>query len=265
MARRIALIGLSLLLAVLGTLAVFVYVSQADSRARAGQQPHTVLMAAKVIPMGTTVEAAFSEKMVVARTVTKNVVPAGALADATAVRGRVATGDIQPGEMLLASKFQKPEALSALPLEKGLMAVSVMLEDPQRVAGFVAPGSQVAVFDTYAVDDVKVTATQTSETTVEAEGVKVEERTQVLLPRATVIAVGPTTTRAPAAQASGGDEKPQNTQANPQALLTIAVTQADAEKLVHGTQTGRLYMALLTKDSVTGPSTGVDNKTIFGK
>ena len=38
----------------------------------------------------------------------------------------------------------------ALPIPSGKVAMSVQLGDPQRVAGFVKPGSEIAVFVTIA-------------------------------------------------------------------------------------------------------------------
>ena len=46
-------------------------------------------------------------------------------------------------------------------------------------------------------------------------------------------------------------------------LVTVAATQQEAERLVHGTQTGALYLALLGDTSVVKPGPGVDNKTLF--
>ena len=48
----------------------------------------------------------------------------------------------------MADKFGNnvAEAVSPLGIPEGKMAISVNLTDPDRVAGFVNPGSQVAVF-----------------------------------------------------------------------------------------------------------------------
>jgi pilus assembly protein CpaB len=54
MSRRILAVVGALLLALVGTGAVFAYVNRADARAVEGQKAVTVLMAAKEIPAGTT-------------------------------------------------------------------------------------------------------------------------------------------------------------------------------------------------------------------
>jgi pilus assembly protein CpaB len=42
------------------------------------------------------------------------------------------------------------------------------------------------------------------------------------------------------------------------------VKQADAEKLIHGQQTGTLYFALLGGKSEVTSGNGVDNRSLFG-
>jgi pilus assembly protein CpaB len=82
--------------------------------------------------------------------------------------------------------------------------------------------------------------------------------TRMLLPRTSVIAVGPATLRAEAAETKDAKKEVITT-----AVLTVAVTQEDAERLVHSTQTGELYFGLLSSTSQTGPGTGVSNTTLF--
>jgi pilus assembly protein CpaB len=46
-------------------------------------------------------------------------------------------------------------------------------------------------------------------------------------------------------------------------MVTLAVSQADAERLIHGTQTGALYLALVNDSSVVKSGPGVDNDSLF--
>jgi pilus assembly protein CpaB len=48
-------------------------------------------------------------------------------------------------------------------------------------------------------------------------------------------------------------------------LVTVAVDQRQAEKLIHAAQTGAIYLALVTDSSKTAPGAGVDNRTVFGR
>jgi pilus assembly protein CpaB len=166
--------------------------------------------------------------------------------------------------VLLAPKFTDRQTTGSLTIPPGKMAISVQLGDPQRVAGFVLPGSEVAIFNTFEARKatVKVEATGPSTATAEAEAT--DETTRLLLPRVTVVAVGEVTLRPSTtdgekkATGKGEEEKPITT-----AVLTVAATQEEAEKLVHAAQTGELYIGLLNGESKTGPSDGVNNLTLF--
>jgi pilus assembly protein CpaB len=47
-------------------------------------------------------------------------------------------------------------------------------------------------------------------------------------------------------------------------MITVAVAQADAQRLIHVAQTGRLYFALLSGTSAVTPNVGVDNQGVLG-
>ena len=78
----------------------------------------------------------------------------------------------------------------------------------------------------------------------------------MLLPRLSVLAIGPTTLR----PASGADA---NKEAVPTAILTLAVDQVQGQKLVYASQNGQLYFALLTKDSKIAPGPGTNITNLF--
>lgn len=251
MPRRSILLIVALLVALLGTTAVFAYVRNVDQRAIGNAQPVAVLIAKAAIPAGTSAATASEKGLLTLLTVPRKAVPDGALSDIGSVRTQVTLSDIFPGEMLLRMKFGAQQTTGALNIPAKQLALSVELGDPERVAGFVQPGSEVAVFDTYPI--AQPGAAAGSDT----------KATRLLLARVLVVAVGPTTLRtesspSPAPSASSQD-KPVTT-----AILTLAVSQADAERLVQAAQTGQLYFGLLAKDSVTGPSRGVNNSTLFG-
>jgi pilus assembly protein CpaB len=115
----------------------------------------------------------------------------------------------------------------------GMMAVTITLPDPARVAPFLRPGTQIAVFDT-------------SEGTDDAA-----RTTRVLLPRVTVLGVGAATS----ATAEGEDDAG--------ALITLALDQKQAERLIHRVQTGSLYLALVNDASDVDPGPGVNDNNVF--
>ncbi len=218
MARRTVLLVAAILVAALGAVLVGVYVHNVKQNELAKQEPVRVLVAKKVIPAGTTGAAAAADGALDTKTIPRDAVASSdVLNDITPVENLVTNSPIFPGEQILKSKFGKPGDTSRLTLaDDGTMAVSVSLSDPNRVDGYVIPGSDVAVFLT----------TKTG--------------TQLLLPRANVIAVG-TKTLVP----SSG----QNSAQTDSSIVTFGVSQADAQKLIYAQSAGTLYLALLSKDS----------------
>lgn len=233
MGRRTSLLVASIVVAALGTFLVFMYANKAQSAAAAGQSPVEVLVAAEAIPAGTSGAVIASSGDVELRTLPQAAVPEGALSDLGGVQGLLNAMPIYPGQVLIDDMFSGADKTTALTLPKGSMAMAIELQDPQRVAGFVTPGSEVAVFAT--VDS----------------GSGGGAETDVLLERVRVVAVGPSTLRA-----TGGEEAATtNTEAIPTAILTLAVTEQQAKKLANAYSKAEMHMALLDQNSkITGGS-----------
>lgn len=249
MTRRTVLLFLALLVAALGTAAVFVYVNGINKRAIANQQPVRVLVAKQFIPLGTPVSSASASGAFFLRSYPKDLVPVGSIANTAGIASDVAITAIYPGQQIVTAEFGPPGAASALPIPGHSLAISVQFNDPNRVAGFVQPGSYVAVFDT---------VSGTSGTGAAAA----QPVTRLLLPRAEVIAVGPdtltpiTTTNPRTGQV--------NTQQISQTILTLALSQQEAERVIFAQQGGSLYLGLLTSSSQVAPDTGINNSNLFG-
>lgn len=244
MGRRMVLLLAALLVAALGTASIFLYVDRADDRALKDQRPVEVLVAKTLIKAGTTGSEAERQGAFRLQRIPLAATIAGHLRDTRSITGLVAVGDIHPGEQIIPAKFAQAGSTSGLPIPVGKMAMSVQLGDPERVAGFVKPGSEVAIFVTMTLPATPGQPAVPGATT------------RVLIPRVEVIAVGPTTLR-PATKGQG------NTESTPTAILTLAVDQGQAEKLV-AAQVGRLYLALLTKDSKVTDGAGTTTGTLFG-
>ncbi len=261
MQRRLLLIAVALVVALLGTAIVFSYSSNSAPAAVAAEPQTRVLVAKAVIPAGTTGQAAVQKGLVALENVPKRLVPRGAIVDVVAVRDKESESDIQPGEILLPSRFISTSVAGSLDIPDDKVAISVQVTDAQRVAGFVKPGLDVAVFDTYEVNEPAQPAPKD-----EAAAPKVSEATRLLLPRVKVIAVGPTalrtigTTSAPGAK---DGETPATGGTDMAALVTLAVSIDQAQKLAHAAQTGQLTLGLLNQKSRTGTSAADDNRTLF--
>ncbi len=185
MTRRIIGVLLAIVLAVLGTGAVLLYVASARNSVAAGQRAVHILVAKDRIPAGTSGDRIRSQALTEDIVVPASTVPEDALSGLpTALDKLVVTADVQARQVLLRGMFGQATKLSGgLDIPEGTIAVSVAINVNQQVGGFVRPGSQVAIFDTYPSDDTgKVSNASTT-----TGG---NRMTRVLLPRVEVIAVG---------------------------------------------------------------------------
>jgi pilus assembly protein CpaB len=230
MGRRTVLLIAALVVAALGTALVWLYASRADERAQAGAEQVQVLVATAGIAAGTQGSSISEAAAVELRTLPAAAVPAGALSDLTPVQDLVTVVSIFEGQVLLQPMFgTQVESSGGLTLPEGQMGVAVQLGDPQRVAGFVRPGSEVAIF-------------------VTSEAEEGGSQTDLLLERVQVVAVGPTTISTTTTTADGTT----NAEAIPTAILTLALDQDQAQRVILATAVAPMYFALL------GPESAVD-------
>ena len=235
MGRRTLLLIAALVVAALGTTGIFLYVNGVDKRAEAGYDLVDVLVASTPIVAGTSAQDAEDSGVFEVRPfIASSVEGLTALSDISGIADQVALSAIPAGSPILASQFGNPGDSTVLQMPPGKLAVSLQLDDPQRVAGFVEPGSNVVVFLTAPVGG----------------GVA----TRVLLTDVPVIAAG-TTTLVTAATAEG--------EQLPKALLTVAVDQKEAQKLVYAQNSGgTITFGLLNKESKVDrndPGASADN------
>jgi len=249
MKHRGALMVIAAVLAIAGTLGVYSYLKGADSRVLAEKEATSVLIVAKRIPNGTPVAKIESDGYVRSDKVPASARPAGAIVTLDEVAGTdVSLADIAPGQVVVEGMFGKREpTTSGLKIPDGKLAVSITVATDADVAGYVQPGSEIAVFDTYILLDGKPAGTK--------ENGKEDDNwaTTLLLPRVPVLAVS-----------QGVPDAETKPTAAQMLLVTVAVDQADAERLIHVRQTGNLYLALLSSRSVTAPTLGVDNHGKLG-
>lgn len=239
MDRRKGLLVAAAVIAVLGTLLVVAYVRSANSRAADQYHAVKVLRVVKQIDQGETVAQAQASGAVAVSDVAQNSVISGALTDLSSISNDVALTTLYPGEQVVAAKFGASQASTALTIPKGMIAISVSLTDPTRVASFVNPGNAVAVF-------------------LNGTAGRGGAYSRMLLSKVQVIAVGSTSTL-PDQTAN----KAQTSSSLPSTLLTFAVTQQQAEKLFFAQSQGTLSLALLNAQSQVTPGPGVNAANLF--
>jgi pilus assembly protein CpaB len=243
MDRRRILLVVAVLVAALGSALVFLYTKGADTRAEQKFDTVEVLKATAMINPGETIEDAQAGGKLALASVSQDSLLDGYQQTTDSLDGMVSLGTIYPGEQIIAAKWGTSAAVqSSLQIPEESMAASVNLTDPARVAGFVNPGSEVAVFWT-GVDPV------TGKT-----------MTKILLTRVTVLGVGSTT---PVSTTTTDQTGASTTEQLPRTLLTLSLTQAQAQKVLLGSSTGELAFGLLTEASAVADAPETTADTLF--
>lgn len=243
MARRPIILTIAFVIAGLGTAMVILYVQGIDARASEGKQMVEVLTANEIIEPGESVaEARASGKFELTSIVRDDLVE-GALTETATIATAVALDTIYPGEQVIEQNFGAPGDDEALTIPAGKLAVSVELTDPARVAGFVNPGSEVAIF-----------ASGDPEVYLPDGGTrKLPPYTRLLLTRVEVIGVGATSLAARTTKSDGEE----TTEQIPRTILTLAVDQEQAERVIFAARNGDLAFALRTDKSAAVDNRGV--------
>ncbi|HET7326342.1 MAG TPA: Flp pilus assembly protein CpaB [Nocardioidaceae bacterium] len=248
MGRRTALLIAAVVIAAAGAAMILVYVQGINARAVEGQERVAVLAASEVIDAGETMQAAQSAGKVRTIDVAKADMVPGALSSTDGITDLVAVGTIFPGEQIISQKFVEAGSQDSLAIPKDKIAISVDLTDPARVAGFVQPGSQVAIF----ASGEPALMDENGETT------PLPPITRMLLPKVQVIGVGTSTVQPTTTTNADGE---QTVEEIPRAILTIAVSQREAEKVIFMARNGELSFGLRTDRSklVSGPAVTAEN------
>jgi len=249
MNRRLGLIALAVVLALIGTFAVFAYAKSADRRAVDGIEAKSVLIVEKPIPLGTSWNEVVEGKFVSEEKLPARATPSTALRSlkADVPDGEVATAEIKPGQVIVRAMFgEKAPVTGKLAIPARLQAITIAIPTNAEVAGFVQNGSEVAVYVGFKVENK------------DAEGKMVAGddilASKIVVPRVSVIAVN----QAPPSNVSGTDEDESgglgsSRSVDDKLLVTLAVDQADAERLALAQELAKstLYLTLLSSSSVT--------------
>lgn len=222
----------AIVLALIAGVAVYAYQASADQRALQGKAAVQVYVSQQDIPVGVKLSDIYLQGLAKKENFPADSLPVGAITDITTANGDlVVSHPITKGQLLLDSEVgTQAAAASQIVVPDGQVAVSVNVDDSQRVANFLVPGAQVVVYYT-AADRTSV---------------------RVLLPRADIIAVGSTST---SSTSSGTVVSP---------LVTLALPPADAARVVLATHNGTVYFGLLSKTTTVAPGSGVALQNLFG-
>lgn len=262
MTRRIVTVLVAIVLAILGTAGVLAYVHQADVRAVAGQKAEHVLVATAQIPAGTQAQAALSSGLLKKQILPASSVPSNAIRKITPnLANLVLSTTVAPGELILLPMLvTSTQASGALLIPNGMIAVTLLICLPEDVGGSVQQGSHVAVFDTYSASGALTAQPACNGPHQQQDPGKVH--TRLVMPKVLVLSVGPGTGGTSGSTGTTTSTAfSSSTQSTPtvagEMLVTFAVDQSDAERLIQLTEAGVPYLALLSDSSVTKRDTSV--------
>jgi pilus assembly protein CpaB len=231
----------ALLMAITGTIMVLSYVGGANERAMAGAKTVEVLVVSKNIAAGTPAEQLI--EFVAPVQVPAKVVPAGAISNLKDLAGKVAAVDLVSGEQILSSRFASPAELKAagtVDVPKGMLEVTISLDPPRVVGGKLQPGDTVGVF------------------------VSLEEGPddQGPVSHLALHKVLVTDVQGLAAPAEGSTDDSAPVPAN-NVLITLAVSAANAEKIVYTQEFGRIWLSKEPDTADEGGTRVLDKEGLY--
>ncbi len=239
-------------LALVGTMLLVSYVSRAEDRALAGEELVEVYVVSDSVGAGT--PAAELADSITVEKVPDKVRAATAVTDLSELEGLVTSIDLDAGEPLLSTRFVAPQAFETRPTgvsaPAGTVEVTVSLSPERAVGGLVAPGQTVAVLSSF--DPFDVTPGQV-EVDGEAVALPVEisaqnavetpTSTHIILHKVLVTSVQIDPNQGIVQNSDDDDETGPAQAPGGELLVTLAVSPADAERVVFTAEFGHVWLA----------------------
>lgn len=253
MRGKVLVVVAALVLGGIAAFATYSYLGQLQRQTAAGNELVKVYVAKQDIERGALAPDLIAQGLVEQVDMPKRYVPDGAVSSVDSVGDRVLSGPVSKGEILTSGRLQyASEAGLAFSVPKNYVALTVPVDDARGVAGLVSPGDHVAVL-----------------ATVEKTSAR-DQETRIIVPGVQVLAVGQNT----GGQSQGGSSGQTSgllssqgsgiPQANSTTIVTLAVSAADAEKIVFAVESGSIWLALLPGTSSTvRPGPGQTAATVF--
>ncbi len=233
MRSRIVILVAAVLLGVLAAVLTGRYLSSLERGVAEQDEPVEVLVAQEPIARGAFADELIATEVLAIESIPRRYVAEGAVSSASTIAGKVLAEDLSAGEQITQVRFQFPsEAGLAYSIPADYVAVSIPNTAVKGIAGLVKPGDHVMAVVTL------------------DPGPEGEPLTQVLIPKARVLAVGAMVSAQPApvqeeddGRLGGGAAEEQ--QAEAPSTITLALSPADVERLVFAEEKGSVWLALL--------------------
>lgn len=223
MKSRFAIVVASVIVGLVAAVVATGYVGSVRAKALADSEPREVYVTMRAATSGTSLDEMITTGAVEKKQVPSQFVAADAVSQASQVSERVLLYDVGAGEQLTASKFKASGGSDvAGQVPKGMVAVSVPMDEVNGVGAALRPGDSIVVFATFSPGPGGV------------------DMTRVLLPKVVVVA----SSASASTQRSGSSGLAAKSQGQTKQTVTIAVSPRDAEKVVFAAEKGHLWAAL---------------------
>ncbi|WP_422933886.1 Flp pilus assembly protein CpaB [Sinomonas sp. P47F7] len=242
MKSRLVAGAAALVAAIIGVVLVISYANAADSRAQAGMKPTDVLVVTKAVPQGTTIDKLGDSVQL--KTLPAEAIAPTALHSLDGMSGKVVSTALQPGEQLLSDRLADPSSLTApgtVPVPAGLQEVSFQLSPDRAVGGRLQAGDLVGIFLSF---DHGAVSSGGPESTALVYHV-------VLI------------TNVQGAQTADNSSSSSSKPAAAPLMITAAVTDAQATKIVFSAQYGTIWLSKEQASSPQGNSGTIDRSKVY--
>ena len=226
----IVILGLAVF--IVGAAATYLVVRNSDDGATTSAGKVPVLVAAKPIPAGTTGTNVVTQGMIRTRTVEIDAKPATAVTDAAQLAGKTVTLGVPEGQILTLDQFQVAQTrIGTLKIPDGKTALALQLANVPGIAGFAGAGDHIHIYGVIKPDsDPKFP---------QGAAHLIMQNTEILNVNGATLA---------AAQGQPGGTG---------LVYLLAVSPADAERLIFLSSFQQLYFSLVSKDAApTGATPG---------
>jgi len=230
----------AIVLAIIGAVLIVTYAQGADQRAMKDMDPTDVLVVTKAVPAGSSldiVRASVAVQQVPATAISKT-----ALKNLDDSAGKVAAVDLVPGEQLLKERLVDPsdvKASGAVKVPAGLQEVTFELEPKKVVGGRIEAGDHVGIALNFTAGADKTKAG--------------EPTTQLTIRKALVTAVQRAPQPSATAKPTDGTNPQDTTLPQGSFMVTVAVNDIDAAKIIYSSNNGDLW---LTKEPLDAQDNG---------
>jgi pilus assembly protein CpaB len=246
----------ALIVAIIGTVLLLTYVNGADRRALADVQTQDVYVVQKSIPAGATADAVTAA--VALKPLPKATIPADTVTDLNALKGKVTSVALEPGEQLLTSRLVDPASLATpgrAQVPSGMQELTVRLPIERVIGGALAPGDTVGVLLSLPKEDNTPAQTQLAYNKVLVTAVQLSSGAN-----ASEAAAG-----SQQSGSSGGLNSSAKSSSQPAGdyLITLARPAADAERIVYATDFGKVYLTKEPAAAQENTSGVVDRTKVF--